>query len=175
MVTVGWPCPRLLLFAFQMDRQQHGTGFSGSHVMSHVRVQNQDVPRAQFMITSFRLHCQTSFQNVNRHQSVRYVVLQRAAGLKGKKYLRDAHMFKNRYLAMPAFRRGRFRAQITQDRSQIDNVAFPGKALNWAWAQPFLLITCVLFGHDGTSMMSQEHTREIFLDSKYSRYGHVKL
>jgi hypothetical protein len=49
---------------------------------------------------------------------------------------------------MTAFGRYRFRAQLTHERSQIENVAFPGKALNRTRAQPFLLIAVVLLVYD---------------------------
>jgi hypothetical protein len=42
-------------------------GFKGTHVMAHVRVQNQDSPRRQLVVAFVRLNHQPPFQNVNRH------------------------------------------------------------------------------------------------------------
>ena len=55
------------LVAFQMYRQEHSAGFKGTHVMAHVRVQNQDSPRRQLVVAFVRLNRQPPFQNVHRH------------------------------------------------------------------------------------------------------------
>ena len=97
-------------FAFQMYRQEHSAGFKGAHVMAHVRVQNQDRPRTQFMVAPVRLHDQLPFQNVNCHQPVRRMIGQFTAWLKDKNDLRDGGALKDGDLTMTVFCRVRFRA-----------------------------------------------------------------
>jgi hypothetical protein len=140
--------------ACQTHRQQHGAGFEGMHVMEHVRLQIQNMARVQCVVMSIRLYQQPPFQHVQRYQSMRRMIGQRATGCKRDKQLRDGGMVQEGYLTMTAVRRVRFCPQCPQALAQVNNLACASKASPRGRTQPLSLCALLLIVHYSPSMMA---------------------
>jgi hypothetical protein len=68
--------------------------------VEHARVQDEDVPGRQLVLQAVRLNLHQSLQDMDRHQAIRRVLLERTAWIEGEQHVRNGWAMEERDLAV---------------------------------------------------------------------------